>query len=55
MFVSLDGLLKRLKGRKDQMFMVDELIRHYRMAKKAHLAGEKETVDQLREGNPPQG
>lgn len=47
MFVSLKGLLKRLKGRKDQMFMVDELIRHYEMAKKAHKDGDKETVDQF--------
>lgn len=47
MYVSLNGLLERMKGRKDQKFMVQELIRHYTMAKEAHLKGDKETVDQF--------
>lgn len=44
MFVSLTGLLKRMKGRKDQVFMVDEFLRHYSMAKKAHSEGDEKTV-----------
>ena len=47
MFISLDGLLERMKGRADQKFMVKELIKHYTMAKEAHLKGDKETVDQF--------
>lgn len=47
MFVSLNGLLKRMKGNKAQMFMVDELIRHYEQAKEAHLKGDSETVKQF--------
>ena len=44
MFVSLNGLLGRMKGRKDQVYMVNEFLRHYRMAKKAHAEGDAEML-----------
>jgi len=47
MFVSFSGLLGRLKGRKDHIFMVDEFLRHYAMAKKAHQEGDKKTLDEF--------
>ncbi len=47
MKVSLTGLLRRLKGRKDQMFMVEEFIKHYQIAKKAYREGDKEPMDEF--------
>jgi len=47
MFVSLTGLLLRLKGNSLQRFGVDEFIRHYKMAKKAHVNGDTSTVDEF--------
>ena len=44
MFVSLSGLLGRMKGRKDQVYMVNEFLRHYGMAKKAHAEGDTEML-----------
>lgn len=47
MFVSLSGLLLRLQGRSDQMFTVEEFLKHYAQAKEAHKSGDKETVEQF--------
>lgn len=44
MMVSLDGVLKRMRGRKDQVFMVDEFLKHYWMAKNAHATGDNKMV-----------
>lgn len=45
--VSISGLLSRLKGRRDQLYVVGEFIKHYKIAKKAHTAGNAETVKQF--------
>ena len=47
MFVSLDGLLCRMQGRKDQRYMVAEFIKHYAMAKRAHDQGDTDTLKQF--------
>lgn len=47
MKVSLSGLLKRLKGRSDQIFIVNEFIKHYQIAKLAFNSGDQEVVKQF--------
>lgn len=44
MFISLSGLLSRVKCNKDQRYVINEFIKHYALAKKAHLSGDKITV-----------
>lgn len=41
MKVSLTGLLRRLKGRKDQLFAVEEFIKHYKQAKNSFQKDEE--------------
>ena len=47
MKVSLSGLLRRLKGKEDQMFMVEEFISHFEIARQANIDGKRDIVNQF--------